>query len=65
MTPTWLKILMGIGAGTAATVGALTAGTVPAILIGISAGVAALAGLYHPTPLQAAQGSPPSKGGTQ
>ena len=48
--PTWLKILMGVGAGTTVAVAALSAGTVPALLAGVSAAVSTIAGLYHQAP---------------
>ena len=48
--PTWLKILMGVGAGAAAAMAAIAAGPAVAILVGVSAGVSTIAGLYHAAP---------------
>ena len=48
--PTWLKILMGVGAGAAAATAAIAAGPVTAILVGVSAGVSTIAALYHTAP---------------
>ncbi len=56
--PTWLKILMGVGTGAAAAVAAITAGPVVAVLVGVSAGVASLAGLYHDSPAPAPKVTP-------
>lgn len=53
MKPTWLKILMGVGAGAAAAVAAIAAGPVTAVLVGVSAGVSTIAALYHTAPKDA------------
>lgn len=51
MNPTALKILGALSVGLSASVAAATAGVVPAILAGIGAASAFIAGLNHPTPV--------------
>jgi hypothetical protein len=48
--PKWLKVAMVVGAFSAAAVTALSAGTVPAILVGIAAATSTLGGLYSDKP---------------
>ncbi len=50
MKPLWLKIVIALGVGAAAATTALTAGALPAVLVGVSSGAAALAGIFHPSP---------------
>lgn len=47
----WAYIIAGaIAAGGGATTAALTAGTVPAIIVGVTAAAAWVAGWLHPAP---------------
>lgn len=47
---TWMKIIGAVSVGAAATVSAVTMGTLPAVLVGVSAAAAWFAGLHHPAP---------------